>query len=96
MTPTLTSIDRLKQSVAGLMSKARALERERARLEGLCGRQEAEIAQLKAKVCELEGALTHTLLSRSFVEVSGGVKGAKARINGLIRDIDKCISLIDK
>lgn len=91
-----TSIDRLRQNVIQLMSRTRALEKRGRSLEVLCERQRLELESKDRKIKELESSLTETLLSKSLVEVSGGVRGARVRINGLIRDIDKCISLMNK
>lgn len=90
------NIDRLKQSITRLITSNKELERENERLRAQHTQMGDELQRSQTRALELEGQLTATLLSRGLSEVAGGVKGAKSRINTLIRDIDRCISVLNR
>ena len=74
--------EELRQANAGLAA-------ENARLETLTAAQKEEIASLRTQLDQL-------LLRKSVTEVSGGVRAAKIRINRLLKEVDRCIALMNK
>lgn len=90
------NIDKLKQSITRLITRSKELEKENNELRARCKSMTSELEKSQSKVTELEGQLTASLLGRGLTEVAGGVKGAKTRINTLIRDIDRCISILNR
>ena len=89
-------VERVERNVARVLAQNAelreanaALAAENARLEALTTAQAAEMAQLRRQMDQL-------LLRKSVTEVSGGVRAAKLRINRLLKDIDRCIALMNK
>ncbi|WP_274958160.1 hypothetical protein [Millionella massiliensis] len=78
----LAQNEELRQANAGLAA-------ENARLEALTAAQKEEIASLRTQLDQL-------LLRKSVTEVSGGVRAAKIRINRLLKEVDRCIALMNK
>lgn len=78
----LAQNDELRAANAGLAA-------ENARLESLVAEQTAQIGELRMQLDRL-------LLHKSVTEVSGGVRAAKVRINRLLKDVDRCIALMNK
>lgn len=89
-------VERVERNVARVMAQNAelreanaALAAENARLEALAQRQTTEMETLRHQMDQL-------LLRKSVTEVSGGVRAAKVRINRLLKDIDRCIALMNK
>lgn len=89
-------VERVERNIARVMAQNAelreanaALAAENARLEALAQRQATEMATLRHQMDQL-------LLRKSVTEVSGGVRAAKVRINRLLKDIDRCIALMNK
>ncbi|WP_071134591.1 hypothetical protein [Millionella massiliensis] len=78
----LAQNEELRQANAGLAA-------ENARLEALTAAQKEEITSLRTQLDQL-------LLRKSVTEVSGGVRAAKIRINRLLKEVDRCIALMNK
>lgn len=83
------NIERVLAQNAELREANAGLAAENARLEGLATAQAAEIETLRTQLDRL-------LLHKSVTEVSGGVRAAKLRINRLLKDVDRCIALMNK
>ncbi|MDE5945365.1 MAG: hypothetical protein K2G93_07270 [Rikenella sp.] len=92
----LNLVERVERNVARVLAENAELRdanaglaAENRRLEGLVAEQTAEIENLRSKLDRL-------LLRNSVTEVSGGVRAAKVRINRLLKDVDRCIALMNK
>lgn len=90
------SIERLRQSISRIVEQNRQLEEDNQKLSRLCSQQQQELEQIKQRLHESESKLKAVMLAGSLVEVSGGTKIARQRVNNLLRDIDRCISLVNK
>lgn len=90
------SIERLKHSINRIVEQNRRLENDNQKLSRLCGEQQQELEQIKQRLEDSESKLKAVMLAGSLVEVSGGTKIARQRVNNLLRDIDRCISLVNK
>ncbi|WP_297626636.1 hypothetical protein [uncultured Rikenella sp.] len=83
------NIQRLLAQNAELREANAALGAENARLHAQTAAQGEEIARLQADMDRL-------LLRKSVTEVAGGVRAARLRINRLLKDVDRCIALMNK
>ncbi|WP_294596790.1 hypothetical protein [uncultured Rikenella sp.] len=83
------NIQRLLAQNAELREANAALGAENERLSELTAAQNEEIARLRVDLDRL-------LLRKSVTEVAGGVRAAKLRINRLLKDVDRCIALMNK
>lgn len=96
MALTDTHVERLKQSIAKLILLHKKADSESVILRSRLTQLQKELEAEKQKRAELENKLTELILRRSITEVSGGVKSAKQRVNALLRDIDRCLALMNK
>lgn len=83
------NVERVLSQNAELREANAGLAAENARLEALAASQASEIENLRTRLDRL-------LLHKSVTEVSGGVRAAKLRINRLLKDVDRCIALMNK
>lgn len=92
----ISLMDRLERDIARLLAKNTALRDENARL----GEQNRRLSQaaldLKAELREREATVDRLLLSGAVTEVSGGTRAAKLRINRLLKEVDRCLALMNK
>lgn len=89
-------ITTLTNNVANLL---RLCEQLRAQNQQLAARLNAEKAltlQLNDHIRNLEQQLTVLTLVKATTEVSGTTKNAKARLNAMIKNIDKAIAILNK
>lgn len=72
------------------------LLKENARIHQLLEQKEAEIAQLKAGLDELTDKYNHLRMARVFEATDDEIKDTKKRIAALVREVDKCIALLNE
>lgn len=89
--------------IARLKSKTEIVINDNIRLTHRLQRSEQKVVELqqdKQELTEKLVALNERIrifeMTGDFVNVSGGTKSARDRINKLIREIDQCISLMNK
>ena len=88
-------LDGLRKDIEKLISLYEAEKAERVRLQSLLAESKAENEACKKQIGDLEQQVNNLQLSEAFG--SGGDRaGAKEKIERLIKEIDKCISLLDK
>ncbi|WP_418560695.1 hypothetical protein [Rikenella microfusus] len=83
------NIERVLAQNAELREANAGLAAENARLEAVTAAQASEIESLRTQLDRL-------LLRKSVTDVAGGVRAAKVRINRLLKDVDRCIALMNK
>ena len=88
-------LDTLKQPIVKLIA---AYESEKSERERLAKELEAASVQnetYKKQIIELERQLDNLKLTEAFKASSGNSPEAKKKINNLIKEIDRCISLME-
>lgn len=90
------SIDRLRSSVNRLVEKSVKLEKDNQKLTKFCAEQQQELEATKKRLDEATIKLNAMSVGHALIEVSGGTTVARQRVNNLLRDIDRCISLVNK
>ncbi|MDR3189456.1 MAG: hypothetical protein LBT94_09805 [Prevotellaceae bacterium] len=84
--------DRFEQLVS-LCEKTRVeydkLQQDNQALKGRCLEQESKLAELEEKNKRL-------LITQAFTAADGNSEEAKEKISKIVRDIDKCITLLTK
>ena len=69
------------------------LKKEKTRLEDMLSERDAKIAELEARLAQ--ASMDYECLK--MIEVTDGdVEGAQKRISKLIRDVNKCITLLSE
>lgn len=87
-------IEELRQNIAGLIA---LYETEKQRADSLAaslGQSETLVKKYKAQIIELNGQIDNLRLSMAFG--GGDSKVSRESIDGLIREIDRCIKLLEK
>lgn len=69
---------------------------ENARLQELLLEKEEKIKQLEQSRRELEAMYTNLKTARTISLYDKDIKETKQRLSGLVREIDKCIALLNE
>jgi predicted nucleic acid-binding Zn-ribbon protein len=72
------------------------LKQENAGLRNLLAQKEQEILQLEQSRSELEARYTDLKTARTLSLYDKDIKDAKQRLSGLVREIDRCIALLNE
>ncbi|MCD8101835.1 MAG: hypothetical protein LUE26_04595 [Alistipes sp.] len=78
-----------------LMDENRRLRAEAARLSGQREKLKGDNRKLTERVAELEKRI-NVLELREGLTSGGNTKQARARVNRLMREVDKCIALLNR
>ena len=88
-------IQTFEARVRQLLLQYRNLEDEIARLQGELGKKDEEIARLTSELKSVDENYQHLKIAK-FVEISDGdLKSAKQRMTRLVREINRCIGLLN-
>ena len=88
-------LDTLKQPIVKLIA---AYETEKSERERLAKELEASKVQnetYKKQILELERQIDNLKLTEAFTAAGAGSPEAKKKINSLIKEIDRCITLLE-
>jgi chromosome segregation ATPase len=86
----------LNQKIHQLLSVCERMKSERDRLQTSVAERDAQIADLNQQFKELEEKNKKLQLARAF-ETSGiDTRDAKLKIGRIVREIDKCMALLNK
>jgi len=72
------------------------LEQENARLKKVLLQKDEEIRQLEQSRKDLEAQYTDLKMARTISLYDKDIKDTKQRLSGLVREIDKCIALLNE
>lgn len=86
----------VKEKVARLIADNRRLRREHKASEARAERFRVRNDELSRRVAELENRITAMETARALGGSDGDAKIARARINRLMREVDKCIALLNR
>lgn len=89
-------IEALETKVARLIADNTALREQAAKLRRTEERMRAERLQMQQQAADLERRVQVLELSGSMGGGRGEQKRARARVNRLLREVDKCIALVIK
>lgn len=88
-------LDDLRQNITGIVA---LYEKERQRSESLAARlseSESRVEEYRSQIIELNGQIDNLKLSMAF-NGSSDNRVPRERLDKLIREIDKCIKLLEK
>lgn len=81
--------------VRQLLLQYRNLQDETARLQGELGKKDEEIARLTQELKSIDENYQHLKIAK-FMEISDGdIKNAKLRLTRLVREVNRCIGLLN-
>ena len=87
-------LEGIKENINKLISLYENEKTERKKLQISLAKSEAENEAFRIQIKELEDQIANMKLTSAFQASAGTNSDAKAKIDKLIREIDKCISLI--
>ena len=88
-------LDTVKQKIQQLIAAYEAEKMERTRLQSALDQAKAENEACRKQITELERQIDNLKLAEAFKAGSEGSPEAKKKINSLIKEIDRCISLLE-
>ncbi|MFA6593103.1 MAG: hypothetical protein WCR48_05800 [Bacteroidales bacterium] len=89
-------LEDIRNDISKLISLYEKEKSERTRLQIALEKSDADNLTCRKHITELEQQIDNLKLTEAFLTPAGGDSGAKAKIDKLIREIDKCISLISE
>ena len=87
-------LENLRKEIEKLISLYEEEKTERIRLQGLLAESRAENESCRKQIGDLEQQVNNLQLSAAFGAV-GDKAAAKEKIEKLIKEIDKCVSLLE-
>ncbi|MDR2936671.1 MAG: hypothetical protein LBU80_04945 [Rikenellaceae bacterium] len=88
-------IERLRTKVAEKVAERNHAVADREKSDAARKKLTREKEALEARVLELQERVRVLELTRGMVGVSGDAEAARKRVNRLIREVDKCIALMN-
>lgn len=92
----INTINELTSNVEKLLEGAKNLKQENKKLRVLLDIERSANENNKLKICELGNSLTAITIAKSINEIAKTPRQAHTKINNLIKQIDRCIALINK
>jgi len=89
-------IERLRKRISDIIAEKSKMSRQIGKMESERERLLKDKTALEQKVSDLERRIKVLELSQGVTAVSGGNKPARDRINKLLREVDKCLALMNK
>jgi predicted nuclease with TOPRIM domain len=86
----------LKGKVKLIIARNEALKQEKDHLKGKIGDLESTISQLKEENILLEQKYKNLKLAKMLATSDDETKDAKSKIQKIVREIDKCIALLNQ
>ena len=88
-------IDKLKERIQQLIEAYESERAERIRLESELDRSESQNAEYQKQITELERTIDNLKLADAFKAGNADNTEARKKIDRLIKEIDKCITLME-
>jgi hypothetical protein len=89
-------INDLKSNIVLLIAKLEKEKAEQIRIKNSNQDLQRKINIHEAKISDLEQKYTHLKIAKSLVAESGDIHEAKVKVNRIVREIDKCIALLNR
>jgi phage shock protein A len=87
-------VQRLEKSIDTMLEKYTLATEELERLQMLTAAQQRKIRTLQQQLSDAERALAQAKLSEAMTSVGTDTKAARAQINRLLREVEKCIDIV--
>lgn len=88
---TLTTFEtRVRQMIL----RFQELRKENEELHTLIGKNEQDIQELRAKLTQADNDYNSLKMAKMMEITDGDLESAKARVSKMIRDVNKCISIL--
>lgn len=90
------SIDLFTTRVRQMILQYEELKKRNAQLDAQIGEQAVRISSLEAQLAQLRGDYNNLKFVRMLAITDGDMTAAQKRLAKLIRDVDKCITLVSE
>lgn len=90
------SVRLLRKSYLQAVEDKAAAETELETLRGEVESLKRELAESKSQLNDIKSEQQRLIAARGFVAEEGDIKSARLRVSRLVREIDKCISLLNQ
>ena len=88
-------LEDIRKNIEKLIALYEAEKTEKENLRTALDKAVAERDAFRKQITELENQIDTLKLAEAFMAPAGSDSGAKLKIDGLIREIDKCIKLLE-
>ena len=88
-------LETVKQNIKQLIAAYESEKMERMELQSALAKAKAENEAYRKQITELERQIDNLKLAEAFKAGAEGSPEAKKKINSLLKEIDKCISLLE-
>lgn len=90
------SVMKLKEAYLSAIEAQKIAEDEVVRLRAEIERLKGEIALSKSQMKDVEAEQQRLIAAQGFIAEEGDAKSARLRVNKLVREIEKCILLLNE
>ena len=88
-------LEKVKQNIRKLIAAYEAEKMERTRLQSALDQVLAQNEAYRKQITELERQIDNLKLAEAFKADGAGSPEAKKKINSLMKEIDRCITLLE-
>ena len=94
MTPNEKTVATFETRMRQMILRFQELKKENSALHVQLQKDEQEIQNLKSKLAQADSDYNSLKMAKMLEITDGDLEGAKARVSKMIRDVNKCISLL--
>ena len=94
MDPNEKTLTTFETRIRQMILRFQELKKENSALHVQLQKDEQEIQNLKSKLAQADSNYNSLKMAKMLEITDGDLEGAKARVSKMIRDVNKCISLL--
>jgi predicted RNase H-like nuclease (RuvC/YqgF family) len=94
MDPNEETLTTFETRIRQMILRFQELKKENSALHVQLQKDEQEIQNLKSKLAQADSNYNSLKMAKMLEITDGDLEGAKARVSKMIRDVNKCISLL--
>ena len=94
MDPNEKTLTTFETRIRQMILRFQELKKENSALHVQLQKDEQEISNLKSKLAQADSNYNSLKMAKMLEITDGDLEGAKARVSKMIRDVNKCISLL--
>lgn len=96
MEATENIINTFATRVRQMILQYRSIKKENADLYAMVDEKDARIKELEAQIAQIQNDYDMLKLAKMLEVTDGDLEGAKKRVARLVRDVNKCITLLSE
>lgn len=91
-----TKVNDIYNKVEKILLLQQKLKEENRSLREENGQLKSNVTQLKNQLTEADSRQKVVKLAKTLAEIPGGAREAKNKVNELIREVDKCLAMLNR